>query len=303
MKNTTLFLGMLAAGALVLPVMAADETPAAPPAATRPAGPDWTKIQADLKAKYPKEYAEIETLQKTDLNAAMEKFRELARKANVELPRRAFERGGEQRGGEQRGQRQQGGERGARGGERGDRGGRQQGGMTMGGNARAEAEAKIKEKFPAEYGEIEKMRLDSNTKLRELATKAGVELPMTLDEQMADLKAKYPKEVAEIEALRQTDPRAAFQKTRELADKAGITLNFGGGRQQGGGRQMGPGGAPQGDNAAPPPARRVNPAQQVRLLREKFPTEMAEIDKLRETDPGAAGAKTRELMKKLEPAE
>ena len=160
---------------------------------------------------------------------------------------------------------------------------------------RAEAEAKIKEKFPEEYAAVEKLRAEAEAKLQELAKKAGVEIPKTLSEQLAELKAKYPKEMAEIEELGKTDRRAAFQKTRELAEKAGIQLSMPGM----GGRPGMPG---RGDNSddAPPPPPRENPMRQLRLLRQKFPKEMAEVDRLRRSDPEAARAKTQELLEKLE---
>ena len=63
-------------------------------------------------------------------------------------------------------------------------------GMERRGDPRAEAEAQIKEKFPAEYAEIEKLRAEADAKLRELAKKAGVEIPKTFAEQMAELKEK-----------------------------------------------------------------------------------------------------------------
>ena len=103
-----------------------------------------------------------------------------------------------------------------------NREGRRGGMMGAPVNPRAEAEAKIKEKFPEEFAAIEKMRAEAEAKLQELAKKAGVEIPKTMSEQLAELKAKYPKEMAEIEELGKTDRRAAFQKIRELAEKAAV---------------------------------------------------------------------------------
>lgn len=170
------------------------------------------------------------------------------------------------------------------------------GGMMMGApvNPRAEAEAKIKEKFPEEYAAVEKMRAEAEAKLQELAKKAGVEIPKTMTEQLAELKAKFPKEMAEIEELGKTDRRAAFQKIRELAEKAGVKLTM----PDMGGRPGMPG--RNGSEDAPPPPPRENPMRQLRLLRQKFPEEMAEIDRLRRSDPEAARTKTRDLLKKLE---
>lgn len=182
--------------------------------------------------------------------------------------------------------------------ERGRRfrqGGEGRGGMGMERrDPRAEAEAKIKEKFPTEYAEIEKLRADADAKLKDLAVKAGIELPKTYAEQLAELKAKFPKEMAEIEELQKTDRMAAFRKLRELAEKAGVTL----GRPGMGGPGMGPGGAGREDADQPPP--RGNQMQQIRELRQKFPKEMAAIEELRKTDPAAARVKMRELTAKLE---
>ena len=138
-------------------------------------------------------------------------------------------------------------------------------------------------------------RAEADAKLRELAKKAGVEIPKTFAEQMAELKEKYPKEMAEIEELQKTDRMAAFRKMRELAEKAGIALPFGR-PGQGPGRMGGRGDVP-GEDA---PRMRANPMQQLRQLRQKFPKEMAEVEELRRTDPAAARAKMQELIKQLE---
>ena len=184
----------------------------------------------------------------------------------------------------------------------GRRSGRQGRGGDRGMNRRdprAEAEAQIKAKFPEEYAAIEKMRAEADAKLKELAKKAGVEIPKTYAEQMADLKEKYPKEMAEIEELQKTDRMAAFRKMRELAEKAGIQLNFGRPGGMGGGPGMGPGG-PGREEGGPTVSPRMNPMQQLRELRRKFPKEMAAIEELRKTDPEAARVKIQELTAKLE---
>ncbi len=187
-------------------------------------------------------------------------------------------------------------------------GGRRNGRQGRGGDRgmdrrdpRAEAEALIKAKFPEEYAAIEKLRAEADTKLKELAKKAGVEIPKTYAEQLAELKEKYPKEMAEIEELRKTDRMGAMRKMRELAEKAGIQLSFGRPGGMGGGPGMGPGGPggrEDGEQATTAP--RMNPMQQLRELRRKFPKEMAAIEELRKTDPEAARAKIQELSAKLE---
>ena len=179
-------------------------------------------------------------------------------------------------------------------GERGERGGMNRR------DPRAEAEAQIKAKFPEEYAAIEKMRAEADAKLKELAKKAGVEIPKTYAEQMAELKEKYPKEMAEIEDLQKTDRMAAFRKMRELAEKAGIQFNFGRPGGMGGGPGMGPGMGPGREGGEPAVAPRMNPMQQLRELRRKFPKEMAAIEELRKTDPEAARVKIQELTARLE---
>ena len=181
----------------------------------------------------------------------------------------------------------------ASGGRRGGRQGR--GGMERR-DPRAEAEALIKAKFPEEYAAIEKLRTEADTKLKELAKKAGVEIPKTYAEQMAELKEKYPTEMAEIEELRKTDRMGAMRKMRELMEKAGIQFGRPGGMGGGPGMGMGPGREEGGQATGP----RMNPMQQLRELRRKFPKEMAEIEELRKTDPAAARTKIQALAAKLE---
>jgi len=89
------------------------------------------------------------------------------------------------------------------------------------------------------------------------------------------LKEKYPGEVAEIEKLMQTDRRAAMQKMRELMPRS-----F-------------PGGFGNRDRSANGPWQVL-----MQQLKEKFPAEYAEIEKLMQTDRTAAIAKLRELATK-----
>ena len=173
------------------------------------------------------------------------------------------------------------GERGNRGGFRGNRGF----GRTMQ-NPRAEVEAKLKAEYPAEFAEIQKLRDEAEKKLQELAKKANVELPAipkSWPERMAELKAKYPKEFAEYEELQKTDRRAAFAKLRELMEKNGEKMNFPGRRE----------------NSTPPPPPRENQGRKMKELREKYPNEFAEIQKVRSTDPKKAREMTAERLKKL----
>lgn len=108
----------------------------------------------------------------------------------------------------------------------------------------------------------------------------------------AQLKEKYPAEFAEIEKLNQSDRRAAFAKKRELAAKAGIEMPKFGRRR---------------DSKTPEAKPEPDPAKEDKLaewqkiekqLKEKYPTEFAEYEKLRETDREAALAKLKVLAEK-----
>ncbi len=233
---------------------------------------DWAKAQAELKKKAPEKYAEIEKLQATNLFAAMDKMRELAAEQNVTLPGSRPRRDGGMMG-----QRMRGGF-----GDRGPRGGMQWGGR---GNERAMIEAKLKKDYPEDYAKIEQARLNTEEQLQALAKKANVKLPDTPESmrmKMEQLKAGFPKEYAEIEALRKDDPRAAMEKTRELAKKAGIELPaFNRPRE----------GRPEREGG-----RSGNPIAE---LHRKYPEKMKEIEKLRRTSPTAYRQQIRELLEKM----
>ena len=101
MKKSTLLLmaaTVFAAGSLLAqgPDLRRDRRPGSPDRPERPERvekaprtemtKEWERVQAELKKKAPEKYAEIEKLQATNLFAAMEKMRELAEKAGIELP-------------------------------------------------------------------------------------------------------------------------------------------------------------------------------------------------------------------------
>ena len=153
-------------------------------------------------------------------------------------------------------------------------------------NPRAEAEKKLKEQYPAEWAEIQKLRDEAEKKLQELAKKAGVELPeppKSMEERMADLKKKYPAEYAEYENLLKIDRRAAFGKFREMMMKEHNSSNSGTS-------------AP----AAPPVPKRENAGRQIAELQRKYPAEWAEIQTIRKRDPEKAKQMIRDLLKKAE---
>ena len=254
---------------------------------------EWAKAQAELKKKYPEKFKEIEKLQATNLFAALEKMRELASEASVTLPS------------DRRGPR--GGWRGGMSGEGGDRRGGMgmRGGMSGGmfGNMRSprtSIEAELKEKYPAEYAEVEKQRILAENKLEELAKKANVKLPATTESvrlKMVELKnsGKFKTEFEEIEKLRADDPRAAFQKTRELMQKAGIEMPQMGRFATGGfGR---PGNSEMEAISRTP---RENPMRRLMDLRKKYPEEMRRLDAARRDNPEAYRKGVMELLKKSE---
>ena len=53
---------------------------------------DFAKAQAELKARAPEDYAKIEKLAATDLNAAMREFRAAAKRHGIKLPRPQIQR-------------------------------------------------------------------------------------------------------------------------------------------------------------------------------------------------------------------
>ena len=176
---------------------------------------------------------------------------------------------------------------------RGEGMGRRNGGFNRGGfnrgfngmrqDPRTEAEKKLKELYPAEYAEVQKLRDDAEKKLQELAKKANITLPAppkSMSERMDELKKKYPKEMAEFEELQKTDRRAAFAKLRTLMEKEGMTFG------------------PQGRN--PEAKMRENPNRKLKEIRKKYPEEWKKIQNVRKSDPGKARTMTRELMQKYD---
>ncbi len=173
------------------------------------------------------------------------------------------------------------------------------------------AQEEIKAKLPAEYAEYEKLqssdRRAAMSKFRELASKAGVELPMMgrggnrrrdnggADTQAAanaewqkvfeQLKAKFPTEFAEIEKLLETDSAAALKKLQALAAKAEITL---------------PEVPLEAARKRPVSIRNSNRLyirRANRMLERLNPEAYAELEKLRSEDEDAAREKFRTMVK------
>lgn len=192
---------------------------------SRSGGADYRQMQEQLKARYPAEYAEIERLSQTDRRAAFEKTRALAEKAGISLP--SF-------GGSSRGPRENGSLNGA---------------ATDESKALAEwqkFEADIKSRFPLEYAEVEKLKVENPTaalaKLKELAVKANIAVPegvppvqttvlprnvnrLTVALAAQIIEERYPAEYAAMLKLRETDPDAARNQFRALAKRAGLSYD------------------------------------------------------------------------------
>lgn len=241
---------------------------------------EFAKAQAQLKAKNPTEFAEIEKLAATDLAAAMEKMSELARKSDIRLPRTSEE-----------GRRPMPGGRGEFSGRRGGSPGGDRSGMMMnfGPLAWMQAISVIQSKFPEEYAAIAAERTAADAKLTELAGKAKVTLPDTPELLLRKLEAADQAGCAEAVKLAGDDPRAAMRKINEIAEKAGISLMPSGMRRRFGGRDAAE------KSAAAPPQMRENPMARLRELQRQYPEEMKQIAELRKSDPKKANEMLRDL--------
>lgn len=246
---------------------------------------EFAKVQAELKARAPEEYAKIEKLAATDLNAALREFRATAKKHDIKLPRpsmqrnRSFPSDGEFRGrGEFPG-------RGGRPG-RGDRSGR------ANPLAQLAADGKIREAFPAEFDAVSREICAAEEKMRKLAQRAGVKYQPNFSSQLRKLRVAAPEKLAEIERAAEDDPRRAFRDLNELAKEQGI--EFASPMMRG---RRGEGRPPREEDAKPEPRRIKNPP--LRKLREAFPEEMKKFEELRQEDPAAAKKLLQELTEKL----
>ena len=165
----------------------------------------------------------------------------------------------------------------------------------------------LKEKFPAEYAEIEKMResdrMGAMRKTMELAGKAGIEMPWgrgrmggrrfgqlngAVDEWQkffAELKGKAPAEFAAIEAKLTSDPgNAMSSELKALAEKHGLTMPQGPLPRQAGGVV-----------SLNRNRNRIMIERANRILEEERPEDYIKLQALREVDDDAA----REFFRKL----
>jgi hypothetical protein len=95
------------------------------------------------------------------------------------------------------------------------------------------------------------------------------------------MQEKYPEEMKEIEALRETDKKAARTKMKALIQKAKADRK-----------------AAHGEKAEPTEEQKARRAKHQKMMQEKYPEEMKEIEALRETDKKAARTKMKALIKK-----
>ena len=156
--------------------------------------------------------------------------------------------------------------------------------------------AQLKNKYPAETSEIEKLRSSNpdaaRQKMRELMRKAdddGMLRNMRrggkeqhapeanpTEEQLKMLKSKYPEEFAEYEKVKSSDPEKAQQLLQQLMQKE---LEAG---------------ANGGKNLRDRNRRSVQ--RICSILKKRYPERYAEIEKKSATDPDAARAELRKLF-------
>lgn len=236
---------------------------------------EWADLQAKLEKRDPEGFKEVRKLAETNLPAAYNKMQILLRKAGLQTPRPQFSRNNMNRRNEMRGREGMGGNR-AFG----------RGGMNRMNPAqkRAEAEAKIAEKFPAEYAAYKKAVEENRTKLKELAAKTGIKLPAT-SEDMAFVSKKYEKELQELSW------QERFTKLRELLEKEGYEISFG---PSAGFRE---GMTPK--KPAPPAKRDFSRNDLARKAKQQYPEEWQEFIELNRKDKKAAAAKLEALLNKV----
>lgn len=165
----------------------------------------------------------------------------------------------------------------------------------------------LKEKFPAEYAEIEKLRssdrMAAMRKTMELANKAGIEMPWRRgmmgrrgehaappigewQKFFAELKEKAPAEFTAVEQKMAAHPQEALKELKALAEKHGLKMPEG----------PLPGSIPAA-SALNRNRNRFMVARANRILQRSRPEEYAKLQKLRETDENAARDYFRQLVK------
>lgn len=168
-----------------------------------------------------------------------------------------------------------------RGGERGGRNGMRRGRFLE----------QLKEKYPAEVAEIEKLQQTdpaaARTKMFELMRKANPQMGRRgmpsqeqmepTAEQLEEIRKKFPAEFAEYEKLKQGNPEKAKNLLAELMKKTFNEL-------------------PAVGNSNLRDRSRRSVAMVKMELKRRYPERFAEIEKLAETDPDAARTELRKLF-------
>ena len=167
------------------------------------------------------------------------------------------------------------------------------GGFFGGGSMlqRFKAEQEISRKFPKEYADAEKQLFEAEQKLRELAQKAKVTLPDSMESKIRTLKHKQPEAFAKIAA--EEDTRKAMADTMKLAKDNGIELFPAMNR-------MRPGSGEQRPERVERPEGRRSGRVNFSKLRKLYPEEMKKLESVKQSDPKAYTAGLRELVKKME---
>ena len=173
-----------------------------------------------LRNKYPKEMAEIEKLRADNPEKSREKMRELMRKAAPEMGMR-----------------------------RGSRGGRPDGERLVNDFSPAPEQLEmLKNKYPAEFAEYEKLKNSDKPeekalaaeKLKAIVKKALAENPALLQGKSLrdrnrravnftrqELKRRYPEKMKEIEEIGKTDPDTARRELRKLFAESDLQIPHG----------------------------------------------------------------------------
>ena len=190
------------------------------------------------------------------------------------------------------------------GGGRGGFGPNRNGGRGFGGNRgqmrmpdmlrRFRAELELKKQYPEQYAEALRQLLAAETALQDLAKRAKIDVPLSLESQLRLLQAKCPEDFAALLEKKQSFPEE-MQALQELAKKNDVTLNlpmFG--------QRNGLGGEAAPEN--PAPSRRSGEVN-LAALRRRFPEEVKALEAIRGSDPEKFRQGIIELHRKTQKAD
>ena len=150
----------------------------------------------------------------------------------------------------------------------------------------------IREKFPQESAELDKVLIETENKYAELAKKAEITVPASLEINLLKLRAADTAAYTETLKAIKENPRQNFNKLLELAKKHNIEL-FPARRMP----------MAEGRNIEAPSRSRDNSMRpNFSKLRKEFPEEIKQYMELRSTDPAKAKEFLQGLMKRSEEA-